>query len=205
MRRCLKLHPRKEFSRESLARPALERSCADYTGIVDLCPCIALTIRDLGPIIKLLDGTTPSQTKFGPFTFDRTRSWPYLRHSCSLPTTPDYAARFKMRISLNAYNQLEMSAYYIISFPSTEAHLNAVPIFHCPHWDLTTLMGRKDATQVCPGCRTISIRHRLPGSEGTNAVVFEVGRVLGNCKVPDYRWLDNCRLAGPSYGHDISR
>lgn len=202
--RCLKLHPRKEFIRESLARPALERSCADYAGIVDLCRCVALTIRDLGSIAKLFSRPTPGQTKFGPFTFYRIGSWPFLRHSCSLPTTPDYKARFAMRISLNEFNQLEMSASYGIFFSSPET-LKAVPIFHCPHWDLTTLMGRKDATQVCPGCRTISIRHRLPESKGRNVVVFEVWRILGNRRAPDYRWLDNCRLTGPSYGHDISR
>lgn len=43
---CLKLHPRKEFARHLLRKSALERSCTYYAGIVDLCPCISLTIRD---------------------------------------------------------------------------------------------------------------------------------------------------------------
>ncbi|KAJ5425333.1 hypothetical protein N7465_000403 [Penicillium sp. CMV-2018d] len=64
-------------------------------------------------------------------------------------------------------------------------------------------MNQKDATQVCPGCRTISVRSRAPESEGPNAFVFDVTRFLGRCKwPPNFRWLDNCRLTGPEFSQN---
>lgn len=56
---CLnKLHPRKEFKRRSLRQAALERCCTSYAGIVDLCPCISLTIRGRHKLIKILRSPT---------------------------------------------------------------------------------------------------------------------------------------------------
>lgn len=216
--RCLKLHPRKEFSEISLAQPALRRYCTGYAGIIDLCPCAALTIRELGHLAKLLESpTTPCQTKIGPFTFDRDGgpqpsayvsaglhlTGPHLNHQCSLATTSDYKARVEIRISIDSSGSPGIFARYTISFSSSYAHWKAHPIFHCPHWDLTSLMSRKDAVQVCPGCRAISMRRRAPEPEGTDTVVFEVTRILGSGKwPPDFRWLDNCHLTGPAFSQN---
>ena len=48
---CQKLHPRQEFP-ELLLRS--KRSCTNLAGIVDLCPCIALTLRDRTRIVEYL-------------------------------------------------------------------------------------------------------------------------------------------------------
>lgn len=205
--RCLKLHPRKEFHEKLLAEPALKRFCAGYAGIIDLCPCATLTFRDMEHLATLLKSpTTPHQTKIGPFTFNRSagfQSRPHLSHCCSLPTTSDYKAQFKIHISIDSSDNVDVTARYTISFSSSYAHLQAEPIFHCPHRGLTCLMNQKDATQVCPGCRTISVRSRAPESEGPNAFVFDVTRFLGRCKwPPNFRWLDNCRLTGPEFSQN---
>lgn len=186
--RCLKLHPRKEFHEKLLAQPALHRFCADWAGIIDLCPCATLTFRYIQHLAKSLKSPiTPGQTKMGPFTFDRTGG-PHLSHCCSLPSTSDYKARFEIRISLDFSGDINVFARYTISFSSPNAHVKAEPIFHCPHRSLTCLMNQKDATQVCPGCRTISVRTRAPESEGQNAYVFEVIRFLGRSNwPPDFR------------------
>ncbi|OJJ51132.1 hypothetical protein ASPZODRAFT_322728 [Penicilliopsis zonata CBS 506.65] len=83
--RCLKLHPRHEFSPEPSSpkkrgwwrksknktttiqtSQALEKSCTVYAGILDICPCTSLTLRGRGRIIDLLQSpSTPLQTRYG--------------------------------------------------------------------------------------------------------------------------------------------
>lgn len=133
--RCLVLHPRKEFRKYSLADPALQRSCVRHMGIVDICPCASLTIREFAYVVKLLKSPNPpSQTKVGPFTFDRTSGTQpngyvsagfcftkrHLSPYCSLPTTSDYEARVEMiRISMDSSNNLDIFARYIVSCSSS--------------------------------------------------------------------------------------
>jgi hypothetical protein len=126
----LKLHPRRGFSKRSLADPALRRSCAKHIGSGYLCPCVSLTTRELGHIVKLLKSPTPlSQTKVGPFKFDLTSETQpgayisagfhvdrdHLSHYCSLPTASDYKAMVNMiRISIDSSDYLEILARYTI-------------------------------------------------------------------------------------------
>jgi hypothetical protein len=138
---CLKLHPRKGFSKRSLADPALRRSCARYMGFGYLCPCVSLTTRELGHIVKLLKSPTPpSQTKVGPFKFDLTSGTQpsaytsagfhvtsdHLSHYCSLPTTSDYEARVEMiRISVDSSNNLDILARYTVYCSSSVLYLQS--------------------------------------------------------------------------------
>lgn len=61
--RCQKLHPRKEFSdlweEYLLLEPSSpwSRKCTTWAGILDLCPCIAMTLRDRKHIVEYLSGT----------------------------------------------------------------------------------------------------------------------------------------------------
>jgi hypothetical protein len=141
--RCFVLHPPEEFCKYSLVDPALQRSCVRHMGVVDICPCASLTIRELGYIVKLLKSPNPpSQTK-GPFIFDCTSGTQpngYVsagfcftgRHLYrSLPTTSDYEARVEMiRVSIDSSNNLGMFARYIVCCSSSSANLKARPILH---------------------------------------------------------------------------
>jgi hypothetical protein len=87
-----------------------------------------------------------------------------------------------MRISLDLSNNVGVFARYKISFSSSYPHFKAEPIFHCLHLGLTSLIDENDATQVCPGYLTLSMRTGAPESKGSNTFVFEVTRFLGSCK-----------------------
>lgn len=51
---CQKLHPREEFDMMyRLIGPCLRR-CNDWAGILDICPCISMTIRDRAYVVKYL-------------------------------------------------------------------------------------------------------------------------------------------------------
>ena len=52
--RCQKLHPRQEFPSFELQDPPYKRKCMPWAGILDLCPCVALTIRDRKHIVDYL-------------------------------------------------------------------------------------------------------------------------------------------------------
>lgn len=55
---CQKLHRRKEFLPKSrLKKYPLRRMCMSGSGLVDLCPCIALTIRDRKHVVQYLMGS----------------------------------------------------------------------------------------------------------------------------------------------------
>lgn len=132
--RCLILHPRKKFCKNSLASPALQRSCESYQCIVDICPCASLTIQELGHIVKLLKSPTPpSQIKFGLFTFDLTSGTQQIAYvspgfhltrghtsDCHrLPITSEYEARVeRIRISIDSSNNLDMFAQYTVYWSS---------------------------------------------------------------------------------------
>lgn len=61
--RCQKLHPRSEFFKDKLEESnPFDRACMPCAGIVDLCPCIALTIRDRDHIVDYLKGTAASDS-----------------------------------------------------------------------------------------------------------------------------------------------
>lgn len=52
--RCQRLHPRKEFPASQPDHPPWRRTCMAWAGIVDLCPCISLTIRDRTRVVEYL-------------------------------------------------------------------------------------------------------------------------------------------------------
>ena len=53
--RCQRLHPSREFSAQQLIDyDPWNRTCMAWAGILDLCPCIPLTVRDRTHIVKYL-------------------------------------------------------------------------------------------------------------------------------------------------------
>lgn len=202
--KCLKLHPRKEFSQASLQYPARGRSCTKYAGIVDLCPCAAWTIRERGRIVQLLKSRTAKlpQVQIGPFKFDRTGE-PHLSHSCSLVTTPNRNARVEMRIFIDKSDHLVVHSRYTIHLSTCLARTNAEPIVSCPHVDLNSLIYSNSPNRSCPQCRTLIDRDSTL-SQDKEIAVFDVKRDLGSCKWPaDSHWLSNCRITGDEFSQNV--
>lgn len=57
---CLKLHPWKQFEDKRTARdlPYMKRRCMPYARIVDICPCLSLTVRHRWRIVNSLKALT---------------------------------------------------------------------------------------------------------------------------------------------------
>jgi hypothetical protein len=223
--KCLKLHPRKEFTRYSLRQSALERSCTDYAGIADLCPCISLTIRGRDQLVKILKSPAKPKTQYGPFKYDvGNAGTPILGHFCSYSTRSGYVVRVALVLCIKEPRQLCVVAQHRISFYSSDAHLTAEPTFACPHQDLLSLVPgnhvAKDIhislpltyseshhqillslvaepiSRACPLCPTLITKDTLP-EDTKNQASFWVFRSLGTCGWPaDRPWLDQCRLTG---------
>lgn len=229
--KCLKLHPRKEFTRHLLRQSALERSCTYYAGIADLCPCISLTIRGRDQLVKILKSPVkPAKTKYGPFEYDLDDGGqPGLGHVCLFSTRSGYDVRVALVLFIKETGQLCVAARHTISFSSSDAHLTAEPTFACPHQDLLSLVPTNEAakdhhmyqtlissephqdflslvpgklvSKACPMCQTLITKYAL--SEDMNQAVFWVVRNLGSCEWPvDRPWLDQCRLTGALFSHN---
>ncbi|PKX95085.1 uncharacterized protein P174DRAFT_458679 [Aspergillus novofumigatus IBT 16806] len=188
---CLKLHPRKEFTRHSLRQSALVRSCTYYAGIGDLCPFC----RD--QLVKILKSPAkPAKTKYGPFeyNFDDERT--------AQPWPLDLVLFIK-----EPTGQLCVAARHTISFSSSDARLTAEPTFPCPHQDLLSLVPRNQAAEdllQMYQTLTFSKPHQdilplVPGKLVSKALV----RNLGSCQWPAGRpWLGQCRLTGAWFSHN---
>jgi hypothetical protein len=230
--KCLKLHPRKQFTRKLLRKSALERSCTCYAGIADLCPCISLTIWGRDQLIKVLSSPAkPAKTKYGPFEYDfDDKGHPSLGHCCIFRTRSGYDVRVALVLFIKGNGHLCVVARHTTSF-SSSAHLTAEPTFACPHQDLLSLIPefqtladlhihktliyskpyqgllnlvpRKLVSRACPICPTLITKYGLP--EDLNQSSFWVVRNLGSCKWPaDRTWLDQCRLTGAWFAHNES-
>jgi len=183
---CLKLHPRREFSKDSLKTTALERSCADYAGIFDLCPCYSWTIRMRQNIIDRLEqistDTPPS---------DQT---PMLSHRCSFSIGPGYNVQTSTLIYISVRG-LSVNTRYTMCLPSPDTHIIPDPVFACPHIDLSSLNITEKYFNLCRGCSCLITK------EATG--VFRVVRYLGGSKTPiDDQWLRQCRLTGFAFSQN---
>ncbi|KAL4874450.1 hypothetical protein BJY04DRAFT_225013 [Aspergillus karnatakaensis] len=105
---CLKLHPREEFTPQSVLRlPDMERNCMPYAGVVNLCECISLTPRAKVAMVRFLcqrqksrDKTTPVQT-WGKFEVKSTgNKRPLLQHECTVADRDDVKIDFCVQIDV---------------------------------------------------------------------------------------------------------
>lgn len=228
--RCLKLHPRKEFTRHFLRKSPLERPCTYYSGIADLCPCISLTIRGREQLIKIIkQPAKPAKTRYGPFVYDfDDRGQPGLGHVCEFSTRSGYVVRVALVLVITETGQLCAAARHTLRFSFPGAHFTAEPTFACPHEELLHLVPGNQAVEnphmyqalmaskphrdilpfvpgrlvskTCMVCPTLITKYPL--SEDKNLAAFWVVRNLGSCKWPaDCPWIDQCRLTGIFFKH----
>lgn len=201
---CLKLHPRTEFPwySHSLFRRPLERTCTDYAGLVDLCPCISLTVRGRERLIKFFESSPKKHAKYGLFEYTFTRRGiPCLTHSCAYRYRcrhNNYNMRVWVTLTINA-GRLKATTRCTVQFPSPQAYTKADPIFVCPHQELPSPQNWDwddvKIERTCAHCRTTYSTL----SKGRSSPVFQVVRDLGSCKWPgDITWYNQCRLPGTS-------
>lgn len=197
---CLKLHPRKEFGRGSLRHSAWRRACTDHAGIVDICPCISLTVRDREKIFERLKSPVkPAKIEFGAFRFFFVNGNSSLGHSCTKSGSSRGDVRVIVHLRINPSGELEAVLNYTLRDCSLDAHLLAEPIFACPHQDLQSLACTDKATKICQRCETFIFKSVAPEED---AITFEVLRRLGSSPWPaDAVWMNQCRLNGHWFSH----
>lgn len=183
---CLKLHPRKEFTKNSLRSEALERRCSPFAGIVDLCPCNSLTLRQRNHIIDLLDSpATQPGMKYCTFDFERAEG-PRMVHSCSFKFRSGCILQFSTHLEFKPSEHpanLVANSQFLIWFSAADSSLPAKPIFACPHQDLLPLIRQDRISEFCPKCCTLILRKpRQAGTAGPE--ILSTNRVLGDSRHP---------------------
>ena len=107
--RCQRLHPRKELPASQLNHPPWRRTCMAWTGIVDLCPCISLTIHDRTRVVEYLKAPQsyePNSNLINKGLLKRNGQ--YLSHQCT--TYPH--VQIDMQLSLTNSEQLTTATRY---------------------------------------------------------------------------------------------
>lgn len=182
---CQKLHPRKEFSglREEYLlglEPSSpwDRKCSTWAGILDLCPCIAMTLRDRKHIVEHLSGTRDRHKPI--MNFMRTG---LLRDSlndkgerCLSHTCPAYKS-VQLEITLSiAESGLISCAKYEASPSASRSTLKSIDVC-CRRSQRLSEHLDDSATYTCGCYARISPLPRPAASSGSRAV--EVTRFLG--------------------------
>lgn len=185
--RCQKLHLRHEFHKDPLHYAPWVRACATYAGIMDLCPCVSLTVRDRARVIEHLEGGTVSQKrclshiKKGIMSLHDKDGERYISHICTV--YPELESEIKL--SLTESGQLISRAQYA---GRADCVLRSESVLVCCSHVLSTeslivteslnVAESLDATPVheCPICHT-RVQY-LPHST-RNAIVAHVTRFLG--------------------------
>ncbi|KAL4965182.1 uncharacterized protein BDV14DRAFT_200170 [Aspergillus stella-maris] len=121
---CLKLHPRDKFeSPRQLEAPPGIRRCPENAGIIDVCQCTSLTIRDILWMARFLDqGTLPQG-----WSTSRGENWakfcvrtdaegnPFLLHECCLPdnSIARHKLQFLIQLKMDG-RQVSFEALYTV-------------------------------------------------------------------------------------------
>ncbi|ODM15587.1 hypothetical protein SI65_08821 [Aspergillus cristatus] len=192
--RCQRLHPRKEFLPRKLKKHAPQKkACEAWAGIVDLCPCISLTLRDRARLIEYLEAPKDEKPKLNLVTKDVLSDLDkkYLLHEY----TPHPGIGMELQLFTTDSGQLNTSARYEKLNPGFRwIDLATVPscsIQDC-FWDAKT----KSATQSW-NCRRCNARATSLSMVPEKVSVVHVARSLGMAdpKSSDAQmlWYKQCR------------
>ena len=183
--RCQKLHPREEFSQWEEYLPSLEhsrpwsRTCTTYAGILDLCLCIAMTLRDRKHIVEYLNGTTEHQKPILSFIRKgllqdslNEKGELCLSHTC--PACPPVQVKFTL--SIKKSGQLTSCARYEASLStSSQPTLDSIPV--CCYRKLSSLFYHSPPDS-CDICHARVLLLPSPAAS-SNSRAVEVMRFLG--------------------------
>lgn len=173
---CQKLHPREEFdAMYRLIGPCLRR-CNDWAGILDICPCISMTIRDRAHVVKYLmrkstdDRIARRFIDTGLFKDSANdQGGRCLLHECRAYS----AVQAVTILTLTEGNRLR--AYYWYKLPTNYLISEMVPVWLCPTKWLSLM--RNSDTWHCPSCS--SDITKLTDSNTPDMTVVNVRRPLG--------------------------
>ena len=174
--RCQKLHPRREFSayQRKDCRP-WERTCSEWAGIVDLYPCISLTLRERARIVehlKVSEDTSLNLIKRGVLARDSHGQ--RLLHQCKAYSR----IQIEMKLCLTESEQLTITTCYegpnIIALPSRE--VDDQMLICCSKTWLDAMIPRDKPSWSCLNCHA---RIKNLSSPQSNAVIAHVVRFLG--------------------------
>lgn len=184
--RCQRLHRRTEFPWQQLRdHHAWNRACMPYAGIVDLCPCISLTLRDRAHIVEYLKAPESKKPSLNLITrgilLPQKPSKEYLVHKC----TAYRHFRIEMRFEITGTDQLITCTQY------TAPNLNppwkkldaGVPLCCSKVWT-DALRARPMYPWSCDKCDT-RIVNLMPSHE--RMVMVNVTRFLGR-----ETWFSDC-------------
>lgn len=185
--RCQRLHPHSEFPWLQLrSHNAWERACSPYAGIVDLCPCISLTLRDRARIVEYLKA--PERKKPGLNLIARGILLPQkpskecLVHRC----TAYRQVRIEMRFGLTGSGQLIACTQYTApNFDPPGRKLDVEMPLCCSKVWTDALKARPMYHWSCQKCDA-RIVNMVPSHE--KVVIVNVTRFLGRGT-----WFDDCK------------
>ena len=184
--RCQKLHPRKELSESLPSFQSLEdtspwsRTCTRHAGILDLCPCVAMTLRDRKHIVEYLSGTTERQKPILSFVRKgllqdslNEKGETCLSHTC--PAYP--SVQLEITLVITESGQLTSCAKYGASPSASRSTLNSIAACCCCGNGLSWYLD-ESATHTCGYCRARILPLPRPAASSKSRAV-QVTRFLG--------------------------
>lgn len=185
--RCQKLHPCREFyPREINTHGPYERSCTSCVGIVDLCPCISLTIRDRNHIIEYIIGSKKRKLQLVRNGLLKNSQNDKNEHTLLHKCDAYLAARVDIELSITESNQLVSCSRYGTFFDGFAPWMRSLLV--CPHVYLASCLQHPRAR--CAACDTYSEKY----SSISDIITVRVSRYLGRDK-----WFGDSKSAADSH------
>lgn len=174
--RCQRLHPRREFPGYQVRGSSpWNRTCMRNAGILDLCPCIALTLRDRARVVEHLsrrgnEARSLNYIKNGVLSLHKGEGEPYLLHRC----TEYPQCQVEIRLSLTESGQLISRTQYETGLDPYGNLLRHIRV--CYRDSLADYLSRSNPLRDCSFChaRTIDLANR-----NSNLRVAQILQYLG--------------------------
>lgn len=216
--KCMKLHRRETFAQPTYTGPMIYREfCWTEAGVVDLCPCVSLTIHDKSRIVCHLRrmakgkpvvlkdglerffvlgscaGTREELTVNGYSLVSGRPPAPALVHCCAVSGHAFVEARVRTVLYIGRKDVLVAETEYEISMDSRVMEWwSNDDGFADAHYNLLWAMRTSEMGLLLGG--------QGDGEGKKRQVSFSVGRNLGSCELPaDGHWSKQDRLMSPSY------
>jgi hypothetical protein len=175
-------------------------------GVVDICPCLSITYRDLlrliGTVRGLKDSSWDDADTYCEEVLSRDSYHGVLAHQCQVTDHPDAKAEITTKIFFGDEGNLIVQNDYLFKGFRKTSETNHTST--CPHGNTVKWLQSflKDAGGGCAGYRNVFRRHLpcevTPITMKSDGESFEVTvkRDLGKGKVNDKNWRFNRRCEG---------
>lgn len=197
--RCQMLHPHHEFFEDRFkGLPPTERKCLLWAGIVDLCPCIALTFRHQAYIVEFLKGEKAACEERSLTLISKglmqavlnNNDGLYLIHRC----TAYPSASVEIRLSLTKNGQLAASSRYQACRDTLSQILETT--YSCCGNDMSRCL----SSHICPWCRARVIDLSISKLRDMQVIRFLRGSLKSTTPLLSGplagQWFSQCRSLG---------